>query len=111
MEKLLQQLEDIELELSQDRQNPELWNDHGVGLHLLGRYREAVESFRSAIQRRPENPTYHFNLGNSCMELNEIEKAMDSFLTALEHNPNHIPSLNNLADAYELAGQADQAHE
>ncbi|MEX0994307.1 MAG: tetratricopeptide repeat protein [Balneolaceae bacterium] len=111
MEKILQQLDEIENELSQDRQDPEIWNDHGVGLHLLGRYQKAVESFRSAIQLKQDHPTYHFNLANSYMELGEIEKAIDSFLTALDHNPNHIPSLNNLADAYELAGQADQAHE
>lgn len=111
MDHLLHQLEIIESELSTDRRNPELWNDHGVGLHLLGRYREAAESFRSALKLNKTNPTYHYNLANSYMELNEIENAISCYLEALEYQPNHIPSLNNLADAYELTGQPHKSHE
>jgi tetratricopeptide (TPR) repeat protein len=32
-------------------------------------------------------------------------------LDALERDPGHVPSLNNLADAYEISGQPEKAHE
>lgn len=111
MTDLLEQLKKIEDELKNDDQNPVLWNDHGVGLHLLGRYQEATESFRSALSLEGDNPTYHYNLANSYMELGNIEQAISCYLSALDHQPNHIPSLNNLADAYELTDQSDKTHE
>jgi tetratricopeptide (TPR) repeat protein len=111
MDKILQQLYDIESELEDDRDNPDLWMEHGIGKHLLGEYQLAVESFKKALGLNNRNASCHFNLANSLVELERYEEAVHHYLEAIDIQPDHIPSLNNLADAYEMAGQPERSRE
>lgn len=111
MEKITQQLTEIETELKQQPGNARLWMDHGVGNHLIGEYDKAVKSFKQSLQLDNHNYKCHFNLANSIVELGMPEKAIHHYLEAIELQPDHIPSLNNLADAYDQAGQPEKAHE
>jgi tetratricopeptide (TPR) repeat protein len=111
MDQILQQLNDIESELKENQQNPVLWMEHGIGKHLLGEYRQAIESFNRSLNIDGNSSSCHYNLANSLMEIEQFEKAINHYLQALDLKPGHIPSLNNLADAYEMAGQPEKSHE
>lgn len=111
MDKLLQQLNDIESELQENRGDAILWMEHGIGKHLLGEYQQAVKSFKKSLGINHKHSSCHFNLANSLMELERIEEAIHHYLEAIDIQPDHIPSLNNLADAFEIIGQPGKSHE
>jgi len=111
MNELYKQIEQIETELSDQDDNAILWMEHGVGLHLTGRYQEAIESFRTSLGLDNSNPSCHFNLANSYLENGVPEKAIDHYRKAIDLKPDHIPSLTNLADAWELTGDLKKAHQ
>ncbi len=91
--------------------NSELLNDLGVGYYLIGNYADSIESLSKAVELKPKNITYRYNLANSYSELEEFSKAKYHYLIVLEESPEHIPSLNNLADCYEAIGEKKRALE
>ncbi len=100
----------IEKELQSNPEDANLLNNLGVGYYLIGKYDESIAVLNKAIQKE-KSAHYFFNLGNAYSENNNEQFAIDSYLQALDLDPNHIGSLNNLADEYELVGQTDKAHE
>lgn len=103
-------IESINKELKSDPDNADLLNDLGVGFFLIGRYEDAIDILKKAVQK--SNSAQHlFNLGNAYSENNSQHLAIHSYLQALDIDPNHIGSLNNLADEYEHSGDIDKAHE
>ncbi len=111
MNDILETLKKIEKELTDNNSDPKLWMEYGIGNHLLGEFQKAVESFHKSLEIDSKNSSCHYNLANSLMELERFNQAIHHFLEAIELKPGHIPSLNNLADAYELSGQPEKAHE
>lgn len=111
MEQIRLKLKEIESELEKNRKDAGLWMEHGVGHHLAGEYQQAVKSFRTSLGFSQKNPSCHFNLANSYMELEKIDKAIHHYLEAIELKADHIPSLTNLADAFEQAGQSEKSLE
>lgn len=105
------QLQSIKKELKTDPDNPNLIHDLGVGYYLLGEYANSIVQLKKAIRLKPQNASYHFNLGVSYTENDQVNLAIQSYLNALEVDPNHIPSLTNLADCYEAVGDDEKAHE
>lgn len=100
----------IETELNDNPKNANLLNDLGVGYFLLGEYKKSVSLLKKAADKS-QSAQHYFNLGNAYSENNENSLAIDAYLKALEIDPNHIGSLNNLADEYEQSGETDKAHE
>lgn len=100
----------IETELKDDPNNATLLNDLGVGYFLLGEYEKSVSLLKRAADTS-QSAQHYFNLGNAYSENNKNSLAIDAYLKALEIDPNHIGSLNNLADEYEQSGETDKAHE
>jgi predicted TPR repeat methyltransferase len=89
---------------------------HPDGLHLLGvlmaqrgRHRRAAELIGQAIQVRPGESMFHNNLGNVCVDLNELDQAEASYLRALECDPARLDALNNLGVLLSHRGQAEGA--
>ena len=54
----------------------------GAALHGLGRYEEAVASYRKALDSAPDMGEIHNNLGNSLLALGRFTEAADCFLRA-----------------------------
>ncbi len=72
-------------------------------------YALAVESYREAAKRVPDDPDIHFNLARA--HANDSDEAAKALTKALELNPNHVPSLlfqiDNAIDAEEY-GEAEE---
>ncbi len=111
MNKIEQQIEEIKYELDDNPGDSSLLNELGVGYHMLGEYRNAVQSYQKALKKDPANHQIHYNLANTFFELEVIEKAVNHYLDALDHKPDYVPALNNLADIYELADEQKRARE
>lgn len=107
---ILEEIDSIKNELENYPNSAQLQNDLGVGYFLLGKYKESAEQLKKAVQNS-NSATYCFNLANTYSQMEEHSMAVDMYLQALDINPNHIGSLNNLADEYELLGKAEKAHE
>ncbi len=106
-----QQISIIQQELRKKPNSADLLHDLGIGHYLLGEFSESIKYLKMAVDLAPKKVAFLFNLANSYNENDQPDLAVDAYLRALDQNPNHIPSLNNLADCYEAVGQYDKAHE
>lgn len=104
------QLLELTHQVEQEPENPQLYNNLGVGHYLLGEYEDSIKYLEKAVSLNSD-PSYLFNLANSYAENGDPEKAVDTYLKVLDSNPNHIGALNNLADTYETVGEYKKAHE
>jgi TPR repeat/Tetratricopeptide repeat len=64
----------------------------GTALDLSGKPREAVTTYRKAIQRFPANHLLHYNLALTYHKLKEFPLAEDALQKALKANPHHASS-------------------
>jgi TolB-like protein len=72
----------------------------------------ADEAIALALEATATDPTLadpHFALGSAYGLLGRLEQSRQSFLRALELDPNHASSMNNLSVTYSLAGQLDES--
>ena len=106
-----QKIDEIKKRLDSDPDNPELLNDLGVGHFLLGRYAESISTLVKAVHLNADNASYRYNLANSYSEAEKFDEAIDHYLKVLESTPDHIPSINNLADCYEAIGEFKKSRE
>jgi tetratricopeptide (TPR) repeat protein len=90
--------------------NPELLNEIGVGYLILGNKDEAI-SYLEKASKLGNFTTTLYNLANAYSENDQPLKAQELYLRVLEEKPDHIPSLNNLADCFEQTGNEDKAEE
>jgi len=58
------------------------------------------KSLNNAIESDSNNPFLHFALGTALQSLNENENAANSYLKAIELNPDYFDAHNNLASMY-----------
>jgi len=113
-------LREYELSLKEAPDDPMIWNNRGVALSSLGRYDEAMGSYRKATELRPGYWMAWFNLGKAIhrnaggmggkpgLHTNgrmppekerTLEEAITSYDRALSLNPAHTSTLNNKAVA------------
>lgn len=111
LEDLESQIQAIETELESAPDNASLWMEKGVGLYLCGRYESSLTALNRARELDPDRPVILYNLGNTLTELDRLEEATDIYLQVLDYKPDHIPSMNNLADIQEQLGEQNRAHE
>lgn len=64
----------------------------------------AMKAYQAAVLRWPNQQTALFALGNSFMHHYRYADALDTFLTLLRINPEHIGGANNLAEALSRTG-------
>lgn len=74
--------------------------------HALARAREVI---RAGIQRFPENPMFHFHLGNLHSFMEEWAPAAKCYRAALALNPNLVLVQNNLGRALKHLGRLAEA--
>jgi eukaryotic-like serine/threonine-protein kinase len=70
---------------------------------------DAVKLAREAAAIDPTLADPHMTLGSVYGQFGRLEQARQSFLRALELNPNHGVSMSNLSMTYALAGQLDES--
>ncbi|MFN8418670.1 MAG: tetratricopeptide repeat protein [Anaerolineae bacterium] len=87
-----------------------LWHGRGQALERMGRYAEALESYRQAVQlaqnsRRGQEPRYLFALGQMALRLNDIQTARASFSELLAVDPHNARARSGLASALAAQGE------
>ncbi len=96
------------------RKSPQKWrpnNNLGNYLFSQGRYEEAVEMFKKALQIKPDDPNEHNVLGSVYLHLKRFDEAAREFKMALSLNPMHIEARYNLGGVLSFQGKVNEAIE
>jgi len=91
-----------------DPKHPEIYNITGLILAQYEKYKEALPYFSQAINLNPNIASYHMNLGNTHIGLNNPNQAINCFHKSLELSPNDKSVLQFLAEAYGLVGNREE---
>jgi tetratricopeptide (TPR) repeat protein len=73
------------------------------------RWKEAIEAFEVARQQSPKEPAPYAGLGDSYLELNDLEKALENYKLAARLASGNITYLRHVADVQERLGQQVEA--
>jgi len=68
----------------------------GLAAHRLGKRERAHGLVQKSIERNPNVPTYHYNLGNILKDMDRREAAAQAFAKAIALDPGHVEAHNNL---------------
>ena len=77
--------------------SPKLWNERGVALHQDGKFADAEESYRRAVQAELGYALAHNNLGVALYHRGNTEEAVAAFRVALDAQPTFNKARLNLA--------------
>src|SRR4051794_24899478 len=83
--------------LVQQPESPKLWNERGVALHQDGKFADAEDSYRRAVQAELGYAIAHNNLGVALYHRGDGEQAIAAFRVALEAQPTFAKARLNLA--------------
>ncbi len=64
----------------------------GNSLDALGKPREAIDAYKTALKKLGRNYLLYYNMGLTQFTLKEPEEAKESLVSAIENNPNHASS-------------------
>lgn len=134
---ILGALQDYEMALKEAPDDPMIWNNRGVSLSSLGRYDDAIGSYRKALEKRPGYWNAWFNLGKAMQKKADgmapppeqagqagkqgapaemareraraYEEAIMAYDRALEIDPSHNSTLNNKAVALRRLHRYEEA--
>jgi len=70
-----------------------------------------VAMYRAAVQRKPDQPVAHYQLGETLQRLGEVDQAVACYRRALELKGDFFAVLNNLGMALKDKGQIEDAVE
>jgi tetratricopeptide (TPR) repeat protein len=84
---------------------------YGLGVELArkGEFAEAVKHLHKAIELQPESAWAHFEMGASLLKTGDYKTAIVHLEIATGRLPNFSPAHQDLAEAYDHAGRAEDA--
>jgi len=85
------------------------WFDEAVVWEDAGRFSEAAEAYRQAIDIDPGDPILHFNLGNVLFQLGRAEDSMTHYRRAVQIDAGYVEAWNNLGSVLLQLERADEA--
>jgi len=86
-----------------------LFNICGACFAELGRFNDAVESYKKALFINPDYAKAHFNLAGTFHDLNKLDDAVKSYENALKIEPNYADAHNNLGNVLKDLNQNERA--
>lgn len=89
-----------------DPRRPEARNMLGLGLARVGRTREAMEQFETALDARPDYASARFNLANALVKSGRLEEAIADFRQVLAGDPANSVIRERLAAALDARADA-----
>ena len=95
--------------LDQGFNDPKVFSNYGAILQDLGKLKEAENSYRKAIQLKPDLAEFHSNLGNTLKDLGRLEEAEISTRKAIKLNPNFANAHSNLGLILRDLGKSEEA--
>jgi arylsulfatase A-like enzyme/Flp pilus assembly protein TadD len=95
--------------LSQDPGDPNVYYQLGAKLEKEGRYREAMELYRTALRNGIEHSRLHSRIADLAVRSGNKDEAILEYQKAAQLNPSDLESQANLATAYLEKGRLDDA--
>ena len=83
--------------------------DYAAVLAKLGRYRDALPQFESALAANYRDPVFFNYLGITYAQLGDPEKALHAYEEAVQMNPHFAAAYLNLALQYQKQNQPEKA--
>jgi tetratricopeptide (TPR) repeat protein len=80
-----------------------------IGLERAQRWREALKSYITALNKWPDNYAAHIGLGNCYYAMGDLKEAEVIFRRITLRFPNKGPGFNNLAQVLSDQGKFDEA--
>lgn len=81
----------------------------GSALDMLGKTDESIKLFEKALKKEEKHYLVYYNLGINYFKLNNLDKAEENVIKAIEVNNNHTSSHLMLAKINNLKGNSVQA--
>ncbi len=112
-------LKEFEKTIDPDQENPRLWNEAGNIYYDTSAYKEAVESYRKAIELDPANATFHSSLAKAEQALEKTTAgneepalpASDEIKPEVLSRPESLPPGTESQQIEEtITAQSDSAH-
>ncbi|MBI4938226.1 MAG: tetratricopeptide repeat protein [Nitrosomonadales bacterium] len=84
---------------------------HYLGLISFrrGEYADAARLIEQAIKLNGNIPAFHFNLGNTCVQLNQLDPAADAYRKATQLDPGFLLAHLRLGGVLKAQGKLDAA--
>jgi Flp pilus assembly protein TadD len=86
-------------------------NSRGVAYDSIGRYQDAIESYKQAIRFKPDYADAHYNLGVAYGALSRWQDAVEPYKQAIRIKPDYAKAHYNLGVSYEGLGRYQDAIE
>lgn len=80
----------------------------GSALDMLGKTKESIKLFKTAIKKTDGHYLLYYNLGLNYFKVNDFENAEENVISAIELNPNHSSSHLMLANIHNQKGNSVQ---
>lgn len=91
--------------------HPEVMRLRAVLAHMRGRYADAANLLRRALQERPFDALPWNNLGSALAELGDLPSATVAFRKCAELAPQRAAPWFNLGRVLDMQGRVEEAHE
>jgi tetratricopeptide (TPR) repeat protein len=95
--------------MAHDRANFQRAYRIGVAANKAGAWKKAFNAFRVAINEFPKSPDAFAGLGEACLGLKELDRALECFKLAARYSRGDISYMNKVADIQERQGQLADA--
>src|SRR5262249_50286106 len=82
----------------------------GLALQSANQLDEALESYRRAIDLKPDQAEAHYQIGLICHGRKLLEEATRAYRLAIEARPQFAEAYNNLGVVFHDLGLVDEAH-
>ena len=76
-----------------------------------GKFAEAASALRGALAAGIDSPGVHFQLGETCLAMDDVQGAQQAFEAVLERDPANVRAHNNLASIYARGSDIGRAIE
>lgn len=104
-------VEEYRMSLLADSDNILAWNSLGVCFADLGRHAEAKNAFEIAYSKNNKDFTTCYNLGTTCLALEDKKTAKEFFLASLAIKPEHLFARIRLGEIAEKEKDFESARE
>ncbi len=85
--------------------------EEGLQLAKAGQHEQAVESFKKAAEKDPDQPAVWANMGSSYARLKQYEPAIEAYNKAIALKPDDSALYQNLGSVYSESGNLDKSRE
>ncbi len=93
------------------KNNVELYRWNGQRLMMLGRYDEALEAYRRALEIDPNSSPVHFIYGSCLVASGQLDKGIEYLENTIKADPSFVWSHSQLSFAYRFKNNYERAVE